>query len=232
MAVELRVLDAPEQVAAAALDVIVSAVRAAIADRGVAHVSLAGGNTPKRTYQELGGALGSWEGVELWFNDERAVPPDDPQSNFKMVAEALGDHPVLHRIVGEADPENAAQAYERELRARIESTAEAGVPVFDLHVLGIGEDGHTASLFPGHPEVQITDRLAVPVHDSPKPPPTRITLTLPVLQVARERVFLATGPDKAGPVSVLVAGPDPDYPSSLVGSENTLVLADPAAAGR
>jgi 6-phosphogluconolactonase len=232
MPVELRVVDGPEQVAAAALEVIVGAVDAAKAARGVAHVSLAGGNTPKRTYQELGGALGGWDGVELWFNDERAVPPDDPQSNFKMVAEALGDHPLLHRVAGESDPESAAQAYERELRSRVEATADDGVPVLDLHVLGIGEDGHTASLFPGHPEVEITDRLVVPVHDSPKPPPTRITMTLPLLRVARERVFLATGQDKAGPVSVLVAGPDPDYPASLVGGENTLVIADRAAAGR
>jgi 6-phosphogluconolactonase len=232
MPVELRVEEGPEQVAAAALEVIVAAMRSALEARGVAHVSLAGGNTPKRTYEELGGALGSWEGVELWFNDERAVPPDDPQSNFKMVAEALGDHPALHRIAGESDPESAAQAYERELRARVEPTAEAGVPVLDLHVLGIGEDGHTASLFPGHPEVQITDRLVVPVHDSPKPPPTRITMTLPVLRVARRRVFLATGADKAGPVSELLGGPNPDYPSSLVGDEYTLVIADPAAAGR
>jgi 6-phosphogluconolactonase len=232
MAVQLRVQDGPERVAAAALEVIVGAVREAIAQRGVAHVSLAGGNTPKRTYEQLAGALGSWENVELWFNDERAVPPDDPQSNFKMVAEALGGHPTLHRIAGEADPEAASQAYEREMRARIESTAEAGMPVIDLHVLGIGEDGHTASLFPGHPEVEIRDRLIVPVHDSPKPPPTRITMTLPVLQVARQRLFLATGADKAGPVSVLVSGPNPDYPSSLVGGENTVVSADPAAAGR
>jgi 6-phosphogluconolactonase len=232
MAVELRVQDGPDQVAAAALEVIVSAVRDAIAQRGVAHVSLAGGNTPKRTYEQLAGALGSWENVELWFNDERAVPPDDPQSNFKMVAEALGGHPTLHRVAGEADPEAASQAYEREMRARIESTAEAGMPVIDLHVLGIGEDGHTASLFPGHPEVEIRDRLVVPVHNSPKPPPTRITMTLPVLQVARQRLFLATGADKAGPVSVLVSGPNPDYPSSLVGGENTVVIADPAAAGR
>jgi 6-phosphogluconolactonase len=232
MAVELRVQDGSEQVAAAALEVIAGAIRAAKEARGVAHLSLAGGNTPKRTYQQLGGALGTWEGVELWFNDERAVPPDDPQSNFKMVAEALGDHPALHRIAGESDPEAAAQAYEREMRARIEPTADAGVPVLDLHVLGIGPDGHTASLFPGHPEVQITDRLVVPVHDSPKPPPTRITMTLPVLQVARQRVILVTGPDKAGPVSVLLSGPNPDYPSSLVGDENTIVIADPAAAGR
>jgi 6-phosphogluconolactonase len=232
MAVQLRVMEGPEQVAAAALEVIVDAVREAIRERAVAHVSLAGGNTPKRTYQELGGALGTWDGLELWFNDERAVPPDDPQSNFKMVAEALGDHPTLHRVAGESDPESAAQAYERELRARVEPTAAAGVPVLDLHVLGIGEDGHTASLFPGHPEVQIDDRLVVPVHDSPKPPPTRITMTLPVLQVARARVFLATGTDKAGPVSVLLSGPDPAYPSSLVGQESTVVIADPAAAGR
>jgi 6-phosphogluconolactonase len=232
MAVELRVEEGPERVAAAALEVVVAAVSRAREAGRVAHVSLAGGNTPKRTYEELGGALGGFEGVEFWFNDERAVPPDDPLSNFKMVVEALGDHPTLHRIAGESDPEAAAQAYERELRARIEATDEDGVPVFDLHVLGIGEDGHTASLFPGHPEVEIRDRLVVPVHDSPKPPPTRITMTLPLLQAARERVFIITGPDKAGPLSVLLAGPNPDYPSSLVDGERTLVIADPAAAGQ
>jgi 6-phosphogluconolactonase len=230
MAAELRVKDGPEQVAQEALEVITSSVRDAIAQRGVAHVSLAGGNTPKSTYQQLGAALGSWDNVEFWFNDERAVPPDDPQSNFKMVAEALGGHPTLHRIAGESDPEAASQAYEREMRARIEPTADAGVPVIDLHVLGIGPDGHTASLFPGHPEVQITDRLVVPVHDSPKPPPTRVTMTLPVLQVARQRVFLAEGADKAQPVSVLVSGPNPEYPSSLVG--DSIVIVDRAAAGQ
>jgi 6-phosphogluconolactonase len=232
MATELHVEDGAEAVAAAALAVIVDAIRGGREARGVAHVSLAGGNTPKRTYQQLAGALGSWEGVELWFNDERAVPPDDPRSNFKMVVEALGGNPTLHRIAGEADPAAAAQAYERELRARIDSRDDAGVPIFDLHVLGIGEDGHTASLFPGHPEVEERERLVVPVHDSPKPPPTRISMTLPLLQAARRRVFLATGKDKAEPVSVLVAGPDPRVPSSLVGGADTLVIADQAAAGR
>src|SRR4051794_20090222 len=149
MATELRV-EGPEQVAAAAVEVVVDAVRRARDERGVAHVSLSGGNTPKPAYQQLGSALGGFDGVEFWFGDERAVPADDPLSNFKMAVEALGDHPTLHRIAGEADPETAAQAYERELRARIEETNEDGVPIFDLHVLGIGPDGHTASLFPGH----------------------------------------------------------------------------------
>jgi 6-phosphogluconolactonase len=232
MAVELRVEDGPEQVAAAALEVIVDAVRRGRQERGLGHVSLSGGNTPKPTYEQLRAALGGFEGVEFWFGDERAVPPDDPLSNFKMAVEALGDHPTLHRIAGESDPETAAQAYERELRGHIEEKDADGVPIFDLHILGIGPDGHTASLFPGHPEVEIRDRLVVPVHDSPKPPPTRITLTLPVLQAAHQRLILVTGADKAGPVAVLLEGPNPDYPSSLVGDENTLVIADPAAAGR
>src|SRR5258705_1030647 len=165
MATELRVEEGPEQVAAAALEVVVDAVRRARDERRVAHVSLAGGNTPKLTYQELDGALGGFGGVEFWFNDERSVPPDDPLSNFKMVVEALGDHPTLHRIAGESDPASAAQAYERELRSRIETTNDDGVPIFDLHVLGIGEDGHTAALFPGHPEGEIRDRPTAPVHD-------------------------------------------------------------------
>ena len=229
---ELRVEDSPQDVASAALSVIVDAVRAGQAANGTAHVSLAGGNTPKLTYQELGGALGSWDGLELWFNDERAVAPDDPLSNFAMVVAALGGQPTLHRIAGEADPASAAAAYERELRSRIEPADEGGVPILDLHVLGIGEDGHTASLFPGHPEVQERERLVVPVYDSPKPPPTRITMTLPLLQAARRRVFLATGADKAGPVAELLKGPNPDYPSSLVGGDNTTVIADRAAAGQ
>ncbi len=232
MATELRVEDGPEQVAAAALEVIVDAVRRAREERGVAHVSLSGGNTPKPTYEQLGAALGGFDGAEFWFGDERAVPPDDPLSNFKMAVEALGDHPTLHRMAGESDPETASQAYERELRAHIEEKDNDDVPVLDLHILGIGPDGHTASLFPGHPEVEIRDRLVVPVYNSPKPPPTRMTMTLPVLQAGRQRLILATGADKAGPVSVLAEGPNPDYPSSLVGGENTLVIVDPAAAGR
>jgi 6-phosphogluconolactonase len=232
MAVELRVEQGPEEVAAAAVEVIADAVRRGREARGVAHVSLSGGNTPKPTYEQLGSGLGGFEGVEFWFGDERAVPADDPLSNFKMAAEALGDNPTLHRVAGEADPESAAQAYERELHASIEERNGDDVPILDLHILGIGPDGHTASLFPGHPEVQIRDRLVVPVHNSPKPPPTRITMTLPVLQAAHQRLILVTGADKAGPVSVLLEGPNPEYPSSLVGDENTLVIADPAAAGR
>jgi 6-phosphogluconolactonase len=232
MGTELRVEEGPEQVAAAAVEVIVDAVRRGREERGVAHVSLSGGNTPKPTYERLGGALGGFDGVEFWFGDERAVPPDDPLSNFKMAAEALGDTPSLHRIAGELDPETAAQTYERELRAQIDETDDNEVPIFDLHILGVGPDGHTASLFPAHPEVEIRDSLVVPVHNSPKPPPTRITLTLPVLQAARQRLILVTGADKAGPVKVLLEGPNPDYPSSLVGGDGTLVIADPAAAGR
>src|SRR3954453_20177705 len=107
MATELRVEDGPDRVAAAALEVVVDAVRRARDERGVAHVSLSGGNTRKPTYQQLGSALGGFDGVEFWFGDERAVPADDPLSNFKMAVEALGDHPTLHRIARGGGPQTS-----------------------------------------------------------------------------------------------------------------------------
>ena len=229
MAVELRVQDGPEEVAAAALEVIVGAMREAIAQRGVAHLSLAGGNTPKRTYEQLAGALGSWENVELWFNDERAVPPDDPQSNFKMVAEALGGHPTLHRIAGEGDPEAAAQAYEREMRARIEATAEAGLPVIDLHVLGIGPDGHTASLFPDYPALDETKSWVVGVSKANVEPfVPRVTLTLPTLASCREMLFEVAGSDKRAILTRTFAGEN--LPANRARSNGeTIWLVDQAA---
>jgi 6-phosphogluconolactonase len=222
----------PDELAAAAIAAIAEAVREARDAGRTAHLALAGGSTPRRTYAGLPGLVGDWDGVELWLGDERAVPPGDPLSNFKTVAESLGGHPVLHRIAGESDPELAAQAYERELRERVEVHDGDGVPILDLALLGIGPDGHTASLFPGHPALEERERLCVAVHDSPKPPPTRITMTLPVLRAARRRLFLAEGADKAAALAQLVAGPDPDVPASLLGGDATLVLADPAAASQ
>jgi 6-phosphogluconolactonase len=216
--------------AEAAADRLTAAIEAARQARGAAHVALAGGTTPRRTYELLATRISDWTGVEVWFGDERAVGPDDPESNYRMASETLlagGGGPEVHRIEGERGPEEAAAAYAALLEERLPS--EGGVPVLDLALQGLGPDGHTASLFPGNRAVEETG-TCVAVHDAPKPPPDRITLTVPVLRAARSIVFLATGSDKADAVRGLLAGPDPKIPSSLLGGERTEVVVDRDAA--
>lgn len=164
--------------------------------RGVVSVALAGGSTPRPVYSALATrAELDWTRIDVFFGDERAVPPDDPDSNYRMARETLfelADVPEdrVHRMEAERqDLERAADEY------------AAGLPAaFDLMLLGIGEDGHTASLFPGSPALEERSRLVVPVTGS-KEPRTRLTVTPPVIARAREIVVLATGRAKAGPVA-------------------------------
>ena len=207
-----------------------SAIDEGRASRDVAHIALAGGTTPRRTYELLATQIDDWLGVEIWFGDERAVGPDDPESNYRMVQETLlagGSGPAVHRIEGERGPEAAAAAYGEVLAERLPT--EDGVPVLDLALQGLGPDGHTASLFPGNPAVE-ADGICVAVHGAPKPPPDRITLTVPVLRAARAIVFLATGGEKAHAVRGLLARPNPAIPSSLLAGERTEVIVDRDAA--
>src|SRR3954453_9131571 len=159
----------PEEVASRAADAIATAVASARALKGAAHLCLTGGSTPRRCYQLLGPLLDSWDDVHLWYGDERCVPPEDEQANVRRVRESL-DAPgaVEHRMRGELGPVAGAEAYAREL----------GDTVMDLTLNGLGPDGHTASLFPGHPLLDATALIAG-ISDSPKPPPERITMTLP-----------------------------------------------------
>jgi 6-phosphogluconolactonase len=220
----------PDEAAQAAMERLRSVITAEQASRGAAHIALAGGTTPRRTYELLATGHGDWTGVEVWFGDERAVGPDDPESNFRMAQETLlsgGGGPEVHRIEGERGAEAAAAAYATLLRERV--PLENGVPALDIALQGLGPDGHTASLFPGNPAVE-AGGVCVPVHGAPKPPPDRITLTVPVLRAARSIVFLATGEEKAEAVRGLVAGPDPSVPSSLLGGDRTEVIVDRAAA--
>jgi 6-phosphogluconolactonase len=217
----------PAEAAKAAADRLESAIVDGRRARGTAHVALAGGTTPRRTYELLASRIDDWTGVEVWFGDERAVGPDDPESNFRMASETLLAGGSGHRIEGERGPEEAAAAYATELEERLPT--EGGVPVLDLALQGLGPDGHTASLFPGNPAVEAAG-ICVAVHDAPKPPPDRITLTVPVLRAARSIVFLATGAEKAVAVRGLLAGPDPAVPSSLLGGEVTEVIVDRDAA--
>ena len=159
----LTVEASAERAAEAAAALVVAALEEALAERGRAHMALAGGSTPRRTYELLGPRLGDWGAVELWFGDDRAVPPDDPESNFGMVAgtllvgAAIPDGNV-HRIAGELEAREAADAYAAELRGRVPLNSE-GIPVLDVALLGLGEDGHTASLYPGDQPLEQGGRL-------------------------------------------------------------------------
>jgi len=214
-------------VAAAAAERIASAARAG------GHVALAGGSTPERAYELLRGE--DLHAATLWFSDDRAVGPDAPESNYAMAARALLDHleeprrPRVHRIEGELGATAAADRYEALLRA------EAGDrPQLDLILLGLGPDAHTASLFPGKPAVQEAERLVTAVPEAGmKPWVPRVTFTLPLLNAAREVVFLVAGADKAPAVARAFSEPaDPESPAAHVRPEpgRLIVLLDEEAA--
>ena len=231
MSREIAIVDDP---AAAAAERIAAVVR-----RG-GQIALAGGSTPRRAYELLAAMDLDWSRCELWLGDDRCVPPDHEHSNFKMVSEELVDRlPVCHRpigwhrIPGELGPQRAADAFEAELRAAF--PADAQLPVFDLILLGIGPDAHTASLFPGDSALAERDRWAVGVETPGMAPLVpRVTLTLPVLNAAREIVFLIAGADKADAVARAFGDASgADAPASLVRPARgtlTVLLGRPAAA--
>jgi 6-phosphogluconolactonase len=216
-------------VARAAASLFDGCVADALAARGRAHVALAGGTTPERTYALV--SPPSWRGVVLWFGDERCVGPEDPESNYRMVAQTLlprAAGAAIHRIEGELGAEPAAAAYEGLLR-RLAPHDRDGVPALDLVLLGIGEDGHTASLFPRSPLLEARGSAVVAVHDAPKPPPDRVSLSLEALRAARACVLLATGAGKAAALAGALGSPSADVPSSLLARERLTIVADAAA---
>jgi len=179
----------------------------AIAACGRFTVALSGGSTPKRMFQQLSAMVLDWRHIHLFWVDERCVPPDHPDSNYGMTAEVLLNNikipsENIHRIQGELPPEQAALVYEKELRDYFEEK----LPVFDLILLGLGSDGHTASLFPGSPALQEKKRWVVEVkHDTPPPPLVdRVTLTFPVLKQAGEVIYLVSGKEKSGILSKIL----------------------------
>jgi 6-phosphogluconolactonase len=184
-------------------------------------VALAGGRTPREFYEHLAHAEYPWPEVDVLFTDERCVPPEHSASNYRMVDEALLSRldplPRIHRMPGEScDPD----AYEVSLRQAF------GALRLDIAVLGLGSDGHTASLFPDDPILDERIRWVVRV-DRPDHP--RLTLTLPILSNARLALFLVTGEDKRAVLDRLLGGED--IPASRVAADRVLVLADGAAAG-
>ena len=188
---------------------------------------LAGGSTPRSAYELAAAIEPDWRSASVWWGDERCVPPDDVRSNYLLAHKALlsrlRHEPAIHRIHGELGADAAAADYDRELN---------GVSL-DLVLLGIGPDGHTASLFPHAPALEERARRAVPAEPGLEPFVPRVTLTIPTFSAAGEILFLVAGVEKARAVRRAFAGdPGPDSPASLVRSESgtTVVVLDADAA--
>ena len=196
--------------------------QAAIAQRGRLTVALSGGNTPRSVYsllaQECRDSL-EWKKIFIFFGDERHVPPDDAQSNYRMARESLLSRvPIpdqnVFRILAELPAEEAAKDYENNLRSFFQ-LAPGALPRFDLIFLGLGDDGHTASLFPGSAALNEPTRLVFP-NWVEKFKSFRITVTFPVLNAPAEVIFLVSGPSKAGIVRDIFTAKNTAYPSQMV----------------
>lgn len=236
----IAVFDTVEQAAAEGVKLFLEAARDALAARGRFSVALSGGSSPVPLFRHLAEQAPragiDWGAVHIFWADERCVPPDHAESNFRLADELfLSKLParglVIHRIAGELFPEEAASCYEADLSR---SFAEDEIPVFDMIFLGIGSDGHTASLFPGMDLDRCSGRKAVAVYVE-KLHSHRVTLTEPVLSNARHLVFLVTGVAKAAIVAeILGERKGLSYPASRVASSSAAVtwLLDAAAAGK
>lgn len=206
---QVTVFPAAAELFAAAADEFLRIIIESLAQRSTVSIALSGGSTPRSIYSLIaeraktipqgGGEDGriDWRKVHLFFGDERCVPPDDKDSNYRMVRESLLSNSGLgaarvHRVKAELAPEEAARQYEEDLRQHF----GAGMPAFDLILLGLGPDGHTASLFPNTAALGVADRFVV-ANEVPQQKSTRITFTFPVLNNAKEVLFLVSGEEKS-----------------------------------
>ena len=234
-----RILADPASVVEATADRFVDAARSAIDERGVFRVALSGGGTPKQVYPLLleprrRDAV-DWRAVEFFWGDERSVPPDHPESNFGVAYQMLIAHlpdvrpDRIHRMPAEApDLETAALSYESELRLAFGARG-SGPPAFDLIWLGMGPDGHTASLFPGSTALDEHERWVVG-NWAPSQATWRMTLTFPVLDAGRDVLFVVTGADKAQALREIREGPSA-LPAARVAGDQVEWIVDAAAAG-
>jgi 6-phosphogluconolactonase len=228
-------------------DLLVGDVASALLDRiesaqargEVPHIGLTGGSIADAPHRELARrAVDSsvdWSRVVFWWGDERFVPADSPDRNARQAREALLDHVAVdpakvHEVPASdqvATAEDAAEAYSADLRSN-------GAGYFEVLMLGIGPDGHCASLFPGHPALEARDAIAVAVHDSPKPPPDRVTLTFEAMERCRAVWFIASGEGKADAVARALApdGSTTETPARGVRGEETVWWLDAPAASR
>jgi 6-phosphogluconolactonase len=223
----VHVFESAETLALRTAALLAARLEEAMASRGRATLGLSGGASPAGLYRALSAAAIDWSRVQVYFADERAVPPTDPGSNFRLARETLIDParippPNVHRMRAEYDDLDAvAIEYEAHLATSI-----------DVLILGIGPEGHTCSIFPGSPLVHERDRRVAAVYDSPKPPARRVTVTPRVLGEARSVAMLATGAEKAGVVARALEGEGTadEVPARLVRDRDWYL--DRAAAAR
>lgn len=231
--VDNLVYDDTDTLASASAHYIATVLEDAIRDREAASICMAGGGTPRATYQSLASTYGAsvdWSRVEVWFGDERCLPPDHEDSNFRMVDDTLLSQVAIplaniHRIPGELHPLAAARAHDLELHAAFPDVK--GDPTFDLLLLGVGADGHVVSLFPHSPALDERGQWAVAV-DAPNgnPPVPRVTLTPPILERARRVLYLVAGAAKRDITRRVLLGGE-DLPAArFAGREHTLWLMD------
>jgi len=221
---------------------IVRLANEAIVSHGRFTIALSGGSTPKATYSLLGSepyrSQIDWTQVEIFWSDERCVPPDDKESNYALAQQVLlSNIPIptnqIHRMPADtSDRDTASQAYEREMQRTFSTDS---IPNFDLIQLGMGPEGHTASLFPHQESLHEQQRLVMPVN-VPKPPPPRLTFTPPLLNAAKHVLFLVAGSEKADALKAVLEGEyEPDeYPAQIVrpvNGDGTWML-DTSAAGK
>jgi 6-phosphogluconolactonase len=243
---------APEVVVEASAEVlaentaarVATVLGAALRERPEAHLVVTGGGILEKVLAALAGEPIEWPRVQVWWGDERYVAADSADRNDRVAMSLLFDKldvdpAKLHRMpAADAgfgdDVEAAADSYAAELAAAVPGGNDGGIPQFDVVLLGVGPDGHCASLFPGHPGTRVRDASVIAVHDSPKPPPIRISLTFPALDAAREIWFVVSGEGKADAVARALSGADPvEVPSAGPrGSERTLWLIDQDAAAK
>ena len=223
----LQICEDAAEVSRRAAVLVVAAAEQAVAAEGRFTVALAGGETPRRLYRQLVSAPLDWTRIHFFWGDERGVPPTDPQSNYRMVSEEmLSQAPVpednVHRIPAEKPLEEAAAAYEGELRRFFD-----GWPRFHLVLLGLGADGHTASLFPGSPALEVRDRAVVAASG-------RVSLTAAALNRSAQILFLVSGAQKAAALAAVLEGPPAphQFPAQLIRPESGEItwLVDAAAA--
>ncbi|GAA4869031.1 6-phosphogluconolactonase [Saccharopolyspora cebuensis] len=246
MSAEVVVHDSAEVLAAATAARLITALVDAQSARGTASVVLTGGGTGIRILEEVRRSPARdavrWDHVEFFWGDERFLPAGDPERNETQARQALLDHvgvdpERVHPMAASDgkfgdDVDAAALHYAEVLAATARPATDVEVPVFDVLLLGVGEEGHTASLFPGTPEVREDVRTTAAVRDCPKPPPTRVSLTLPAIRAAREVWLVTAGAGKADPVAAALGGAEPaEIPAAgAVGRDRTRWLLDRDAA--
>ena len=230
---ELRTFENSQLAAEACGQAIFDHVIAARVLRGIATVAVSGGSTPKIMFEWMAQQPFDWKDVHIFWVDERCVPPEDPQSNYRMTNMSLLrmakiPEDQVHRILGEIEPEQASQQYSRELR-RVFSLGEDQLPEFDVIQRGMGPDGHTASLFPGEPAIRNTTELTAALWVK-KMNQHRVTLLPGVLEQARVTLNLVTGTDKAHALHSVLSGPSDSmaFPAQI-SSPQMIWFLDPAA---